>query len=103
MVRVEAEISASVGGFPVDFGGQCRLFLMTRIYRKGLALSGSISIVKWIENLKILRWLRKSCNRSGPRGQTTNVSSTYQSHSDGLCCAKSQFLKILHVCVANDG
>jgi hypothetical protein len=26
MVKVEAEISASVGGFPVDFGGQCRLF-----------------------------------------------------------------------------
>jgi hypothetical protein len=26
MVRVEVEVSASVGGFPVDFGGQCRLF-----------------------------------------------------------------------------
>jgi hypothetical protein len=25
MVRIEAEISASVGGFAVDFGGQCRL------------------------------------------------------------------------------
>jgi hypothetical protein len=23
MVRVQVEISASVGGFPVDFGGQC--------------------------------------------------------------------------------
>jgi hypothetical protein len=26
MVRVEAEMPASVGGFPVDFGGQCCLF-----------------------------------------------------------------------------
>jgi hypothetical protein len=26
MVRVEVEISASVVGFPVDFGGQCHLF-----------------------------------------------------------------------------
>jgi hypothetical protein len=26
MVRVEVEMSVSVGGFPVDFGGQCRLF-----------------------------------------------------------------------------
>jgi hypothetical protein len=26
MVRVEVEVPASVGGFPVDFGGQCRLF-----------------------------------------------------------------------------
>jgi hypothetical protein len=25
-VRVEVEISASAGGFPVDLGGQCRLF-----------------------------------------------------------------------------
>jgi hypothetical protein len=26
MVIVEAEISASLDGFPVDFGDQCRLF-----------------------------------------------------------------------------
>jgi hypothetical protein len=26
MVRVEVEISVSVGGLPVHFGGQCRLF-----------------------------------------------------------------------------
>jgi hypothetical protein len=25
MVRIEVEISASVGGFSVEFGGQCRL------------------------------------------------------------------------------
>jgi hypothetical protein len=27
MVRVEVEISTSVGGFPVEFGGQCHPFL----------------------------------------------------------------------------
>jgi hypothetical protein len=27
MARVEVEVSASVGRFPVDFGGQCRHFL----------------------------------------------------------------------------
>jgi hypothetical protein len=26
MVILEVEVSASVGGFPVDFGGECRLF-----------------------------------------------------------------------------
>jgi hypothetical protein len=26
MVRAEVEVSASVGGFPAYFGGQCRLF-----------------------------------------------------------------------------
>jgi hypothetical protein len=26
MVRIDVEISASVDGFSVDFGGQCRLF-----------------------------------------------------------------------------
>jgi hypothetical protein len=27
MVRIEVQILASVGGFSVDFGGQCHLFL----------------------------------------------------------------------------
>jgi hypothetical protein len=33
MVRVEVEISASVGGFPVDVGGLCHHFPMTRTSR----------------------------------------------------------------------
>jgi hypothetical protein len=35
MVRVEFEILASVGGFPVDFGGQCRLFPDDQNIKKG--------------------------------------------------------------------
>jgi hypothetical protein len=66
-VRVEVvEISASVAGFPINFGGQCRLFLTTRTTRKSVALSESISMVKRIDGLKLLRWLRKSCRRSAP-------------------------------------
>jgi hypothetical protein len=35
MVRVEVEVSASVGGFPVDFGGQCRPFPDDQSIKKG--------------------------------------------------------------------
>jgi hypothetical protein len=35
MVRVEVEVSAIVGGFPVDFGGQCRLFPDNQNMKKG--------------------------------------------------------------------
>jgi hypothetical protein len=62
MVRFEVLILASVGRF----------------------------LVNWMEGLKLLRWLRKLCNCSGPRGQTTNVSSTYWSYRDGLYCAESR-------------
>jgi hypothetical protein len=34
MVRVEVELSASVGGFPVDFGGQCRHFPVDQNIKK---------------------------------------------------------------------
>jgi hypothetical protein len=43
-LRLEAEISASVGGFPVGFGVVIS-FLMTGTYRKAIALSDSIFIV----------------------------------------------------------
>jgi hypothetical protein len=57
-----------------------------------------------MDGVKILRWLGKTCNRSGPWGQTRNVSSTYRSHSDGLLCrVKSKFLKMLHEDVAHNG
>jgi hypothetical protein len=79
MVRVEVEISASVVSF-----------LTARTSRKGNRLYYSISIVDWMDGLKLLRSLRKSCNRSGPCGQTKHVSSTYRRHSDGLCCADSR-------------
>jgi hypothetical protein len=79
MVRVEVEILASVVSF-----------LTARTSRNGNGLSDSISIVDWMDGLKLLRWLRKSCNRSGPCGQTTNVSSTYGNHSNGLCYAESR-------------
>jgi hypothetical protein len=35
MFRVEVEISASVGGFPVDFGGWCFLFPDDQNIKKG--------------------------------------------------------------------
>jgi hypothetical protein len=41
MVKIEAEISASVCGFSIDFDGVS--FLITRTSREGTALSESIS------------------------------------------------------------
>jgi hypothetical protein len=64
MVRVEVDVSASAGGFSVDFGDP---FLMTRTSRTAIALSDSISMVNWMDGLKLLRWLRKSCTHDGPR------------------------------------
>jgi hypothetical protein len=89
MVRVQVEVSASVGGFPVDFGGQGRLFPDNQNIKKG-DRTVYVAVVKWMDSIKLLLWLRKSCNRSGPSGQTTNVSSTYRSHSDGFYCAESR-------------
>jgi hypothetical protein len=40
-------------------------FLMARPSRKAIALSDSVSMVKWMDGLKLLRWLRKTCNSSG--------------------------------------
>jgi hypothetical protein len=34
--------------------------------------------------------MRKPCNRSVSWGQTTNLSSTYRSQSEGFCCAESR-------------
>jgi hypothetical protein len=59
MVTVEVEISADVGLFSVDFGGQCRLFLITGISREGIVLTDNVSVVNWMEGFKLLRWLRK--------------------------------------------
>jgi hypothetical protein len=59
MVKSEVEISASVGGFPVDFGGQCHLLPVDQNIRKGITLSDSISIMNCMEGLKLLRLLRK--------------------------------------------
>jgi hypothetical protein len=61
MLRIEVEILASMGGFFINFGG-----LMTITSRKGIALSDSLSLVNWMEDLKLLRWLRKFCNYSEP-------------------------------------
>jgi hypothetical protein len=34
LVRTEEELSSSVGGFSVDFGGQCRIFAVDRSIQK---------------------------------------------------------------------
>jgi hypothetical protein len=39
---------------------------MTRTFRKGTALSDFIFIVSWMEDLELLRRLKKFCNHSGP-------------------------------------
>jgi hypothetical protein len=98
MVRLEAEIFASVGGVPVDSVGQCRLFPDDQNIQKG-----NRTVWLYFHGLKLLRWLRKFCNHSGPWGQTTNVSSMYRSYSNVLCRVKSQFLKMLHEDAANNG
>jgi hypothetical protein len=66
MVRFEVEIPVSVGAFAVHFGGQCHLFPDDQNTQKWIDLSDSISIVNWMEGLKLLRWLRKFFNHSGP-------------------------------------
>jgi hypothetical protein len=66
MVRFEFDISASVGGFPVDLVANVNSSLMTRISRKAIALPVSVSMVNWMDGLELLRWMRKSCNCSGP-------------------------------------
>jgi hypothetical protein len=50
IVEFEVELSASVGGFSVNFCG-----LMTRTSRKGITLSDSVSIVNFMEGLKLVR------------------------------------------------
>jgi hypothetical protein len=54
MVRFEAEISASVGGFPIYFGGQCCLFPDDQNIQKRNN-TYSISIVNLMEGLELLR------------------------------------------------
>jgi hypothetical protein len=55
MVRVEVEISASVGGFPVGIGGQCHPFPDDQNIKKAIALSDSVFMVNWMEGLKLLK------------------------------------------------
>jgi hypothetical protein len=45
-LRCEVEMSATVGGFPINFSGQCDISPDDRNIRKGIALSNSISIVR---------------------------------------------------------
>lgn len=73
-VVFDVEISADVGALSVNFYSQYHLFLMVWTSRKGMTFSDSVSIVNWIEVFRFLRWLMQSCNRSGPWGQTANVS-----------------------------
>jgi hypothetical protein len=62
MVRTEVDISASAGGFSVGVGGSIVFFLMYTTSR----LSVSVSIMNWMEGLKLLSWLRIFYNRSEP-------------------------------------
>jgi hypothetical protein len=61
----EVEVAACMSGLPVDLGGHCLPILDNQYIQKGNAPSDSISIVNWMEGLRLLRWLRKVCNRSG--------------------------------------
>jgi hypothetical protein len=55
MVRVKVQLSISVRGFFADCGGRCRLFPDEQTSRKTIALSDSISVVNWMDGLKLLR------------------------------------------------
>jgi hypothetical protein len=66
VVRIEINISASVGGFPINLRGQSRPFFITRTSRKEIVPSDSISIVNWMDGLRLLRWVRKFCIPSAP-------------------------------------
>jgi hypothetical protein len=62
MVRTEDEISACMGGFPVDFIDQHNLLPDDHNIQEGLTLSDSVSMVNWMACLKQLRWLKKFWN-----------------------------------------
>jgi hypothetical protein len=64
--------------------------LVTRTWWKAFARSHCISMMNWVDGLKLLRWQRKSCNHYESCGQTKKVSSKYRSHNDGSCCAESR-------------
>jgi hypothetical protein len=55
MVRTEIFILASAGRFSVDFDGQCHFFPDDQNMQEGITLSDFISIVNWMEGLKLLR------------------------------------------------
>jgi hypothetical protein len=90
MVRFDVYISVSVCEFSVNFGGQCRPLPDDQNIQNRTRTVWLYFIKKWIEGLKLLRWRRKFCNSSAPWDQTTNLSVTHRSHSNGLYCAKSR-------------
>jgi hypothetical protein len=60
MVRFEAEISASVGGFSINFHDLCHPFPDDQnIQKRNHTACDVISIVNWMEGLKLLRWPRE--------------------------------------------
>jgi hypothetical protein len=65
IVRFEDDVSTSVCGFSVNFGGQYRPFPDDQNTQKKKH-TDFISIVNWAEGLKLLRRLKKFCNHSGP-------------------------------------
>jgi hypothetical protein len=65
MVRIEVDVPTSMGGFPVEIDGHCQCFLDDRTSRKE-SQSNYISVVNWMADIKLLRWLKKFCDCSGP-------------------------------------
>jgi hypothetical protein len=86
MVRLEVERLASVGAFAINVVDQRRLIPDYQNIRKRNRTDSS-SIVNWIEVLKLLRYLRKFCNRSGHEAR---FFIKIQDHSHCLCCAESR-------------
>jgi hypothetical protein len=99
MGRTAVEISASPGGS----GGQSRLLPDDQDSQDRNRTVRLCVHVNWMAGLKLLRWLRKFCERSGPQHQTTSdINITEPQQWFMLCRVKSQYLKMLQVDAANN-
>jgi hypothetical protein len=64
MIRLKVTVMAIVGRFPVNLCNQYNFFLMTWTSRKGTMLFNWISMMNWMDNLRLLMSLKNPCNLS---------------------------------------
>lgn len=103
MIRFKVEVAASVGVFFLEtLVANAHSCLMTKTSRKVNCISFYF-LSKVDENLRLLRWLKKFYELSGPWTQPTNVICMPESQKwSVLHCVKSQFLRMFHEGVVND-
>jgi hypothetical protein len=66
MISFVAEMLASMAAVSMNIVASAFPFLMNSTSRKEITLSESIFMVNWMEELRLLRWLKKCSKLSGP-------------------------------------